>query len=80
MKVRVSKLLSWSALVTLALGVVMVIGVAFSPYGLGESVQDRLTGSVGPLLFYGAMVWGILSALLLAVFGIDALLSKRRAV
>ena len=80
MKVRVSKLLGWSALATLALGVVMMIGVAASPYTEGESVYDRLIDSVGPLLFYGVIVWLILSALLLTVFGVDAALSKRRAV
>ena len=80
MKVRVPQLLRWSALVTLALGVAMVVGVLSQPYLDGESVGSRLVGSAGPLLFYGAIVWAILSALLLAVFGIDALVSKRRAV
>ena len=80
MKVRVSKLLGWSALITLALGVAMVVGIAALPYAEGESVSGRLTDSVGPLLSYGAIVWLILSALLLTVFRVDAALSKRRAV
>ena len=80
MKVRVSKLLRWSALFTLVLGVAMVIGVLSQPYAVDETVGARLAESVAPLLFYGTIVWVILSALLLAVFGIDALLSRRRAV
>ena len=80
MKVRALKLLRWSALVMLALGAAMVVGILSMPYATGETIGARLTGSVAPLLFYGAIVWAVLSALLLAVFGADALLSRRRAV
>lgn len=87
MKVRASKLIGWSALFTLVLGIPTMVGIAFSAYTADESVDVRLIDSVGPLLFYVVFwglillaVWLILSGLLLAVFGVDALLSRRRAV
>ena len=80
MKVRALTLLRWSALVTLGLGLAMIAGVLSMPYSAGETLWSRLSGSIAPLLFYGAIVWAVFSALLLAVFGIDACLSRRRAV
>ena len=80
MKARPLTILRWTALATLAFGVFVTLPLLWTPGPDGQILGGDLAFLARFLTVCGFIIWSFLSALLIGVFWIDSLISKRRAV